>query len=256
MLRVLIVGAPTEKETNTAVSSRRDKQHPLTRNHKQRIHRQRIHDVVSSKLCHSRTNIFFHCGISTFRGHRRITLPSTIRVTRLSWELASMTHIRKRPCPVDTTLDSYKRQRLIADFENLSLTDSLSGGNLASGDNNNLGTIVPTRIQLPQSVKKKLAGGESILDHTTDRTIIYAKIRDWIKEEALQMVKWVDWPLRIYHLWMQWIQLHSEQFWRLSYDAEGDYNIDNPLLAQFDRNSMSSNDNNEIAYEDMDIDMD
>lgn len=165
----------------------------------------------------------------------------------------SMPQIRKRPYPADSVgLDNYKRQKLIEDFENLSLTDRKpSHGN----DDGVLSTVATTRIHIPELVKKKLMNNEGgIRDSTNDRTIIYAKIIDWMKEETMQLVKWNNWPLIVYHNWMNWIQHHAKQFWQFSHDLDGDYNIDNPILAQFDESSTIYE--NSTTSEDMDIDID
>ncbi|CAL9732686.1 hypothetical protein MOUN0_O03620 [Monosporozyma unispora] len=163
-------------------------------------------------------------------------------------------------------ISNYKRIRLIEDFERLSL-----GGNVSydrDAYTRDMGSsvtkVVDTQINLPKSVKNKLIREElnqQDSGHATADEIIYSKIRDWIREDAMQIVRWVDWKTLLYEQWLKWFQT---LYWNQRsntlphvFDNEGDYDIDNPSLYMFDRNSVNNqNYTNYIDTMDTDVDMD
>lgn len=180
----------------------------------------------------------------------------------------------KRPHSPHTSNDAigisnYKRARLIEDFERLSLGDGVAKYDQEAyikDIGSPVTKVVPARINLPKSVRNKLIREELNhvdTDHATTDEIIYSKLREWLREESLQMTVWMDWKRVLYQMWLRWFQ---ETWWSwgnqnqpllgnlTAFDNEGDYDIDNPSLHLFDEgNTLNPPFNGNM---DTDVDMD
>ncbi|CAL9738183.1 hypothetical protein MOSE0_N05160 [Monosporozyma servazzii] len=165
-----------------------------------------------------------------------------------------------------TGISNYKRVKLIQDFERLSLGGDVKYDRDAYARDmaSPITKMVDTQINLPKSVKNKLIR-EGLNQHNTDNVtadeIIYAKIRDWIREDAMQIIPWVDWKILLYNQWFQWFQglfcTQENYFSPNIFDSEGDYDIDNSSLHMFDqRYATVQNHSDHFDYMDIDVDMD
>ncbi|CCF58248.1 hypothetical protein KAFR_0E00940 [Kazachstania africana CBS 2517] len=154
---------------------------------------------------------------------------------------------KRQHAPDPIGIGNYKRRKLIEDFANLSL-DANSPTTPSSNDVA-VTKIVPSRVDLPKSVRDRLLMFQDSEEEESylDNGILISKIAEWIKMEASQMVKWVDWRQMIYFTWLRWYQ--STFLPKNHFDVEGDYDVD---FLQYDRLSTTDNDK---EYDDMDIDM-
>lgn len=163
-----------------------------------------------------------------------------------------------------TGILNYKRIKLIEDFERLSLGgDAKYDRDAYARDMASPVTkMVDTQINLPKSVKNKLIREEfkqHDADNATPDDIIYAKIRDWIREDAMQLVPWVDLKKLLYNQWFQWFQgfywKQGSNFSPNVFDSEGDYDIYNPSIHLFDEGYPTVQ-NHPDNFDSMDIDVD
>lgn len=146
----------------------------------------------------------------------------------------------KRPYSPDTIgINNYKRQRLIQDFENLSisLSDDSSTYGRSSSSNRGWRVNLPSRDNRRSSNRNK--GGGTPID-MNEYQFIYEKWKEQIQFENLQIVKYVNWKLVIYGIWLSW-------FNALPYD-----NIDADIVMDYS----SAFSNSDIGYIDNDIDID
>lgn len=181
----------------------------------------------------------------------------------------------KRPhSPFDYNNDSvgisnYKRQKLIEDFERLSIGEVKYDEDAYIKDVGSPVTkIVSAHINLPDSVKNKVIREEmnNIRELNTTDDIIYSKIRDWIREDAMQIVPWIDWKYHIYTMWWRWFQSfiwssnaynNNNNIGYPMFDGEGDYDIENPNLKMYDNSTDDMTVTPDSANNfDMDVDMD
>ncbi|CCK67887.1 uncharacterized protein KNAG_0A01980 [Huiozyma naganishii CBS 8797] len=146
---------------------------------------------------------------------------------------------------VGGTLESsrYKRQRLIQDFERLSINAGPSPSEPTAQETTKL---VCRETAVPEDVAAKLARGEGVAP-TVDSQI-HSTVLEWIRREALQVVKWVDWDRWLYVHWLEW--------WtsKFSVDADGDVDVDFNAVTEVFPNGTDYQENPQV--DDMDIDMD
>lgn len=131
-------------------------------------------------------------------------------------------HIRKRnhsPDPIG--IDNYKRKRLIIDLENLSLDDT--GPKKAREDDNNL---VHNNIAFSDAIHDKAL--KDIIKSSTGNDhhggSIYDKIWERLREERLQVIKWVDYKEVAYSNWWRWF--HNQFAPKSTDDEEADTDVD------------------------------
>lgn len=139
----------------------------------------------------------------------------------------------KRPHSPDYSgIFNYKKQRLLQDLENLSIGESPA---FRKGDSHN------TRDQHSSLTSPKDKVGSIYLPYSTkshaikllqtdqqslsDYDLIYTKLKEIVRNEALQMVKWVDRKQLIYSQWFKWLQRH-ELSHENDFDMDDDYKED------------------------------
>lgn len=162
-------------------------------------------------------------------------------------------------------ISNYKRIKLIEDFEKLSLSDNnttirYDRDSYIKDMGNPVTQIVKTKINLPKSIKNRIV--RNVLSDPRDRDqidndgIVYSRIYDWIREESMKLIPWIDWRKQIYQMWLRWYQNISWNYnfrnQSLIYDNEGDYNN----MCNFNENNFSDYSNYISDNTDMDIDMD
>lgn len=119
----------------------------------------------------------------------------------------------KRPRSPDFIgIYNYKKQRLIEDLENLSIGD---GPNLKSRkylQTSSNGPIhepspIVDDLYLPY-VTKHQALKLLNTDHVSsdDNSRLYSKLKELVRNEILQVVKWVDLPNLAYTQWVNWFR--------------------------------------------------
>ncbi|GMM57499.1 hypothetical protein DAKH74_041150 [Maudiozyma humilis] len=118
----------------------------------------------------------------------------------------------KRPHSPDCGVEHYKRRRLLEDFARLSIGDTHSASHSVgvSPPSDSVTTVLDGDVLLSAPVRRRVAsvlrrGGSAggSVDHSSAETV-YARILDWIKEDAAQIVRWVDWERVVYVLWRRW----------------------------------------------------
>ncbi|CAR27675.1 hypothetical protein ZYGR_0N01590 [Zygosaccharomyces rouxii] len=122
---------------------------------------------------------------------------------------SSSTFKLKRPHSPDSVgVNNYKKQRLIQDFEKLSLKDSSHGAQsqVVTANNNLLDEIGIGIISIPKDVKKRVRRLRNSSGTYNDEKLIYEKLREAIRNEHLQIIRWQD-PLHVvYQQWLRWIR--------------------------------------------------
>lgn len=159
---------------------------------------------------------------------------------------------------------NYKRIKLIEDFERLSLSDNNTVKHdrdpYAKNMCNPVTKVVKTKINLPKSVKskviRKVLSVHRDKDHMDSNEIIYSRIYDWIREDSMKLIPWVDWRDKIYKMWLHW---YKDTIWKQTYknyqpffDNEGDYDI----MDTFNEDNVTNHNNSILDNNAMDIDMD
>lgn len=129
----------------------------------------------------------------------------------------------KRPHSPDILgLHNYKKQRLIEDFENLNLNDGprrpRGYANVLPDSLEEIGIIrVPPEVQ---KHARKLRSSENY----TDERLLYDKLRETIRHEAMKIVLWCD-PLQVaYMQWLEWMRTRWAA-WPIQ-DALNEYDSD------------------------------
>ncbi|AQZ17201.1 YPL071C [Zygosaccharomyces parabailii] len=129
----------------------------------------------------------------------------------------------KRPHSPDILgLHNYKKQRLIEDFENLSLND---------GPRRSKASAFPKAlkdidvISIPKEVQKHAERLRSSGEYTHEQ-LIYEKVREAMRNEAMQVVEWYD-PQNVAYLqWREWTQsrwaVWPAQSYYYGYDSDVD----------------------------------
>lgn len=154
--------------------------------------------------------------------------------------LQSKFKIKRPHSPDHIGIHNYKKQRLLFDLENLSLHDDK---NLQRQHQLHNSRRYPQRsndssvddIYIPYATSshplKLLQNDNSVL---RDSDLLYSKLKKLARDEALQMIKWVDMQHLVYTQWFQWFQKHfiGEGFGntifgsRSSCDMDGDIDMD------------------------------
>ncbi|CCH62640.1 hypothetical protein TBLA_0H03580 [Henningerozyma blattae CBS 6284] len=114
---------------------------------------------------------------------------------------------QKRPhSPDSLTIRNYKRQRLLLDFQSLSITNGTNDQHQrnvnkypATKDSkvinlnlsNELNLTIPTKFM-------------NTLDKSTDNKVIYENWKSYLYKKNLQLIQWVDMKLVIYTIWFNW----------------------------------------------------
>lgn len=99
---------------------------------------------------------------------------------------------------------NYKKQKLIQDFERLSLRDS-SQNQIVDANNRLLDKIGIGLISIPKDVKKCVKGLRDNNTYTDER-LVYEKLREVIQNEHSQVVRWYDPFEVVYQQWLRWVQ--------------------------------------------------
>ncbi|CAH00092.1 uncharacterized protein KLLA0_E23343g [Kluyveromyces lactis] len=149
----------------------------------------------------------------------------------------------RSPDPIG--IDNYKKQRLIYDFENLSLaprgTDGIKKHKIDSGLNS-FKAVVNKRMW--DVVERELSGSNK-----NDK--IYERIFDHVRQFNSQVIKWYDWRSVVASLWVKWYQQHSPKL------DEVDMNVETAADSRVDLAPNLMHRNDEFDHNaDMDIDMD
>lgn len=159
---------------------------------------------------------------------------------------------------------NYKRIKLIEDFERLSLSDNnavnYDRDSYIKDMGNPVTKLVKAKINLPKSVKnkviRKILSAYRDKDQMDGEVLICSRIYDWIKEDSMKLIPWVDWKGTIYEMWLRWYQ---DTMWKPTYknflplfDNEDDYDI----MHNFNENNSNNYANHILDNIDMDIDMD
>ena len=118
----------------------------------------------------------------------------------------------KRPHSPDCGVEHYKRRRLLEDFARLSIGDARGASHSAgvSPPSDSVTTVLDGDVLLSAPVRRRVASvlrrGGSTGDGVgrSSAEAVYARILDWIKEDAAQVVRWVDWARVVYVLWRRW----------------------------------------------------
>lgn len=147
-------------------------------------------------------------------------------------------------------ISNYKRQRLIQDFENLSLgtqsadrvifheqTDGIS----AFGDvlNEKLWSVVEREMR----------------QNDNDRT--YENLWNKVKEYNMQIIRWYSWPHILYDTWRKWIQSNMQRNRKaMGIDMEIDECFDREESLFLNNRGYSTPLNDTDMDVDMDVDMD
>lgn len=142
----------------------------------------------------------------------------------------------KRPhSPDHSGIFNYKKQRLLQDLENLSLAETPV---FRKGDSHNV-THQHSSLSSPKDNFGSIYLPYSPKNHTlkllqpdhqslSDCDLIYNKLKELVRNEALQMVKWVDKEQLVYSQWFKWLQRHESDF-----DMDDGYKKDNFELQEF-----------------------
>ncbi|GAV53667.1 hypothetical protein ZYGR_0AK01690 [Zygosaccharomyces rouxii] len=115
--------------------------------------------------------------------------------------------LKRAHSPESVGINNYKKQRLIQDFERLSLKDSSRGAQsqVVASNNNLLDHIGIDIISIPKDVKERVRRLRNTNTYN-DEKLVYEKLREAIRNEHLQIIRWHD-PLEIvYQQWLRWIQ--------------------------------------------------
>lgn len=119
----------------------------------------------------------------------------------------------KRPHSPDCGVEHYKRRRLLEDFARLSIGDARGASHSVgvSPPSDSVTTVLDGDVLLSAPVRRRVAsvlrrGGGSAGDGVgrSSAEAVYARILDWIKEDAAQVARWVDWARVVYVLWRRW----------------------------------------------------
>lgn len=157
----------------------------------------------------------------------------------------------KRPHSIENIgINNYKRRKLISDFESLSLTDK------PPPITPPVTNIIANAINLPKSVKNRLLSTDrDNSDNSFSEDILNSKILDWIKEDSLKLVKWVDWRYAIYVNWCNWYKIMTHFNGMVSNDkcCSQVSNVRSPII---DIDMDTYDDINVDEDVDMDVDMD
>lgn len=131
-------------------------------------------------------------------------------------------HMKRPHSPCDIGISNYKRQRLIEDLQNLSISDT---PNIRRVENVDISknSAVNSKI-LPQAVKDQVwdlvkNGGRS----KDPKNRIYDKIWETIRDSNLQVIKWYNGAELVYKQWLLWFQKYSLGFLN---EKENDMDVD------------------------------
>lgn len=146
--------------------------------------------------------------------------------------------MKRSHSPDNIGISNYKRQRLIQDLENLSIsTDTLSRrtqmkekASLTSSKHAGLHIV-------PNAIKDRIWGLiEKDSSNDSSSAKLYDKIWEEIKASNLQVIKWYNTAELVYRTWFAWFQKQRGLF-----NMERDVNMDV--------------DEDDYGYEPMDVDM-
>ena len=120
--------------------------------------------------------------------------------------------VKRVHSPDGWSAEGYKRRRLLEDFARLSLGEGQGSTNPVTqvvgdlpgdrSDEQGILSDVSSDLLLPRAVKRRVAGYRPIGRSSAET--VYERILDWIKEDASQVTRWVDWARVVYVLWRRW----------------------------------------------------
>ncbi|KAG0673813.1 hypothetical protein C6P43_001029 [Kluyveromyces marxianus] len=162
----------------------------------------------------------------------------------------------KRPRSPDLIgIENYKRQRLIYDFEHLSLgsrsNDGVKKHKLDSGLSS-FKTVVSKRMW--EAVERELSGSNK-----NDK--LYEKIFEQLRQYSMQIIKWYDWRTVIRDMWTKWciyknISILGYTFSNTNGNLDADMDIDMDMEFATDAETDTGKDTVIDGYgTDFDIDM-
>ncbi|CDO95143.1 unnamed protein product [Kluyveromyces dobzhanskii CBS 2104] len=154
--------------------------------------------------------------------------------------------LKRSRSPDPIGISNYKKQRLIYDFENLSL-----------GPQTNIcaeRTKIDTGLNPLRDVvnKRMWAAVERELSNANKNDKMYEKIFDQVRQFNSQVIKWYDWRILLFDSWKKW-------FWQqtvASHEVEIGVGVDSYPNVDWSRNlQYLSNDYNSGIDTDVDMDL-
>lgn len=126
--------------------------------------------------------------------------------------MSSQTRFKtKRPRSPDLIgIHNYKKQRLIEDLENLTIGDSSEAKSRRFWQKASKGLVsepdsVVEGIYMPHRTKVQ-ALALLASDHVDDHSILYSKLKELLRNEALQIIKRFDPRELLYSQWFTWLR--------------------------------------------------
>lgn len=146
--------------------------------------------------------------------------------------------MKRSRSPDNIGISNYKRQRLIQDLENLSISTDTLSRRTQTKDKASLTSSKHASLHIvPNAIKDRIWGLiEKDSSNDSSSAKLYDKIWEEIKASNLQVIKWYNTAELVYRTWFAWFQKQRGLF-----NIERDVNMDV--------------DEDDYGYEPMDIDM-